>query len=176
MVQNGKLCLWQSKPGQDADAWLLELILEHSPTIVYVDAPLTLPKVYSMEAPTPEADFFYRQADREVQAMSPMFLGGLTARAIRMRTLLASKGTAMLETYPAQANKLLLPHVQGYKKDPAALPAYAEALQDLVNYPIENAPQNWHQIDAILCWLSGYRHKLHNSKLYGDAREGRIIV
>lgn len=175
-LQDGELHVWQSSRGQDADEWLLRLLLERKPATVYLDAPLTLPKVYTQDAYTSDADFFYRQADREVQAMSPMFIGGLTARAIKLRTQLAAKGIAVLETYPSQTNKLLLPHMQGYKKDPAALPAYAEALQGLIDFTITTPPQNWHQIDALLCWISGYRHHNKKALLYGDAREGRIIV
>jgi uncharacterized protein len=176
MVQQGKLQVWQSEKGKDADEWLRDLVLRLKPQVVYIDAPLTLPKVYSMEAYTPDSDFFYRQADREVQAMSPMFIGGLTARAIRLRTQLAASGIALLETYPAEAVQLLLPQLQGYKKDPAALPAYAEMLQGLLPYNFQQPLQNWHQLDAILAWLSGYRHSHGKSILYGDAREGRIIV
>jgi len=176
MVQHGELCIWQSEKGQDADAWLLELALRLKPNILYLDAPLTLPKVYTMEPPTPASDFFYRQADRDVQAMSPMFLGGLTARAIRLRTLLATHGIGVLETYPAEANRLLLPQLQGYKRDPSALPKYAEALQGLLKYTLHTPLQNWHQVDAILCWKSGFRHSIYQAILYGDTTEGRIIV
>ncbi|WP_266205806.1 DUF429 domain-containing protein [Pontibacter kalidii] len=176
MVQQGELHVWQSDKGKDADVWLQDLVVRLKPGVVYIDAPLTLPKVYSMEAYAPDSDFFYRQADRDVQAMSPMFLGGLTARAIRLRTQLAASGIAMLETYPAEAVRLLLPQLQGYKKDPAALPAYAEMLQGLLKYKLQQPPHNWHQLDAILAWTSGYRHNTGESILYGDAREGRIIV
>lgn len=176
MVQQGELHIWQCEKGQDADAWLLELALRLKPGVVYIDAPLTLPKVYGMEPPTPASDFFYRQADRELQAMSPMFLGGLTARAMRLRTLLATHGIGMLETYPSEANRLLLLYLQGYKKDTAALPKYEQAIQDLLPYPLHTTLQNWHQLDAILCWQSGYRHALSKAILYGDSKEGRIIV
>ncbi|MCX2739118.1 DUF429 domain-containing protein [Pontibacter anaerobius] len=176
MVQNGELYLWQCAKDKDADLWLQGLVQELKPAVVYIDAPLTLPMVYSQDVQTPESDFFYRQADREVQAMSPMFIGGLTARAMKLRTQLAAKGTAMLETYPTQAVKLLLPHLQGYKKEPAALQAYAEALQGQLKYPLRHPAENWHQIDAILCWLSGFRHNNNKAILYGRATEGRIIV
>lgn len=126
MVRDGALRLWQSEKGKDADSWLLYLIAELQPKVIFLDAPLSLPKVYAREAFTTASDFFYRQADREVQAMSPMFIGGLTARAIKLRTQLAAQGIAVLETYPSQANRLLFPHLQGYKKSLAALPTYAD--------------------------------------------------
>lgn len=176
MVLNNELHLMQCGKNLDADVWLQKLVAELNPKVLYMDAPLTLPKVYSTEAPHAEADFFYRQADREVNAMSPMFIGGLTARAMKLRTQLAAQGIAMLETYPAQANRLLLPHLQGYKKAPIAIPEYTDALKGLVKYKLAQEPQNWHQVDAILAWLSGHRHNLGKAILYGDPREGRIIV
>lgn len=176
MVQQGELHVWQCEKGNDADQWLQELVRQLKPNVVYIDAPLTLPKVYGFAAQSPAADFFYRQADREVQAMSPMFLGGLTARAMRLRAQLANQGIAMLETYPAEASRLLLPQLQGYKKDPAALPDYTAALQRILKYNLHALPRNWHQVDAILCWLSGHRHQQQQSILYGDPYEGRIIV
>lgn len=176
MVQNDVLKVWQSPRGQDADKWLQELIQDLQPAVVFIDAPLTLPKVYAHGTFTAGSDYFYRACDREVQAMSPMFIGGLTARAIRLRTMLAEHGTAVLETYPSQLAKMLFPHLSGYKKGFAPLPAYTEALQNLLPYALENAPENWHQFDSLLAWLSGYRHLQQQAILYGDAREGRIIV
>ena len=176
MVVAGSLQVRQSPRGQDADVWLQHLIREWQPAVVYLDAPLTLPKVYSLPHYLPDADFFYREADREVQAMSPMFLGGLTARAIRLRTQLAARGVAVLETYPSQLAMLLFPELHGYKKDLAKLPAFTGALQGQLIHELKESPQSWHQFDALLAWLSGYRHSQGQSLLYGDPREGRIIV
>lgn len=176
MVDNEKLQIWQSARGQDADDFLLKLILEKRPATVFIDAPLTLPKVYGQLPYTSGADFFYRTCDREVQAMSPMFIGGLTARAIKLRTILAEHGIAMLETYPTQLAHVLLPQEKGYKKDLATLPVIAQLLQDLLAYTFELPPRDWHQFDALLAWYSGYRHLNGEAILYGEAQEGRIIV
>lgn len=176
MVVEGQIQVWQSMKGQDADKWLLERIMELQPKVVFIDAPLTLPKVYTQTAHSPTSDYFYRQGDRELQAMSPMFIGGLTARAMKLRAQLAETGVAVLETYPSALAKLLLPQLPGYKKSLAALPDYAEALQSSLKYRLKEKPQNWHQFDALLAWYSGYRHQVGQSVLYGDAREGRIIV
>ena len=176
MVKNNTLQVWQSARGQDADEFLLKLIQEERPGIVFIDAPLTLPKVYSQSPYTSEADFFYRAADREVQAMSPMFIGGLTARAIKLRTILSEQGIAMLETYPAQLAHLLLPNEKGYKKDLATMPVIAQLLQDQISYTFAQTPTDWHQFDALLAWFSGYRHLNGQAILYGDAHEGSIIV
>jgi len=176
MVKNNQLQVWQSARGQDADDFLLKLIQTERPKVVFIDAPLTLPKVYSQLPYTSDADFFYRAADREVQAMSPMFIGGLTARAIKLRTIVAEQGVAMLETYPAQLAHLLLPNEKGYKKDLATMPVIAQLLQDHINYTFAQTPTDWHQFDALLAWFSGYRHLNGQAILYGDAHEGQIIV
>lgn len=176
MLVQGQLQVRQSMKGQDADSWLLELVQQLQPKVLYLDAPLTLPIVYTQADHSPSSDYFYRQADRELQAMSPMFLGGLTARAIKLRVQLAEKGVAVLETYPSALVRLLLPQLPGYKKDLAALPDYTEALQGLLKYKLKENPFNWHQYDALLAWHSGYRHQVGQSVLYGDGREGRIII
>jgi predicted nuclease with RNAse H fold len=176
MLVQGQLQVWQSTAGQDADRWLLELVQELNPKVIYMDAPLTLPKVYSQGTYSSSADFFYRQADREVQAMSPMFIGGLTARAIKLRSQLAEQGVAMLETHPSALVKKVLPQLQGYKKSQQALSEYTGALQGFIPVKLHALPQNWHQFDALLAWFSGYRHQLGQSVLYGEAQEGRIIV
>lgn len=175
-VQDEHLHLWQSIKGQDADAWLEKLVQVQQLNAIFIDAPLSLPQVYTSIVPPQSADYFYRQADRELKAMSPMFLGGLTARAMRLRARFAEQGIALLETYPSHAVKLLLPHLQGYKKDLEQLQAYIKAVQGLLPLPLQQAPVNWHQFDAVLAWLSGYRHSKHQARLYGDAREGCIIV
>ncbi len=176
MCVAGQLVIWQITPGQDADKWLMQLTQERQPRVLYLDAPLTLPKAYSQTPQVASADFFYRQADRELQAMSPMFIGGLTARAIKLRVQLAENGIGVLETYPTALARLLFPQLDGYKKSFATLPKYTEALQSLVPFPMTNIPDNWHQFDAVLAWLSGYRHAAGEAVLYGEATEGRVIV
>ena len=175
-VKAEQLHISQSQRGQDADKWILDLATTFQPRTIYIDAPLSLPKVYNQGVFTPEAEYFYRACDREVQAMSPMFIGGLTARAIQLRASLTEAGIAVLETYPSQLSKLLFTQLQGYKKSPAALPVYTEALQGLLPFPLVLPPANWHQFDSLLAWLTGYRHSMGKSVFYGDATEGRIIV
>ncbi|MCC9137768.1 hypothetical protein ACFSKU_02330 [Pontibacter silvestris] len=176
MLVEGQVQIWQSKKGQNADDWLLNLVQEVKPKLIYIDAPLTLPAVYSQTPLTVKADFFYRVCDREVKAMSPMIIGGLTARAIKLRTQLATAGVATLETYPTQLKHLLFPHLENYKKDLKYLTEFTEALEGMINFKINIPPANWHQLDAMLAWYSGCRHLQKQSVLYGDATEGRIIV
>lgn len=96
--QDGQLHYQQSEKKKDADQWLIQLIQELSPPEVFIDAPLSLPAAYHGKG----EDFFYRDCDRELRAMSPMFLGGLTARAMKLRHLLSPQQIVFQETYPAE--------------------------------------------------------------------------
>ncbi|MBC5992136.1 DUF429 domain-containing protein [Pontibacter cellulosilyticus] len=175
-VSEERLKISQSQRGQNADDWLCQLVNSIQPKVVFIDAPLTLPKVYSQGIYTSDSEYFYRACDREVQAMSPMFIGGLTARALQLRARLSEVGISALETYPSQLAKILFKQLAEYKKSLTALPLFTEALQGLLPISLYQPPANWHQFDSLLAWYSGYRHSQGQSILYGDAKEGRIIV
>lgn len=66
-----------SEKGQDADLFLMAALEGKAPATLCIDAPLSLPLAYRQ--PNENSDFFYRKADRQAKAMSPLFLGGLTA-------------------------------------------------------------------------------------------------
>lgn len=176
MLQKKELQVWQSIKGQDADAWLLKLIPELRPDTVFIDAPLSLPAVYGKLPASPIADYFYRTCDRQLQAMSPMFLGGLTARAIRLTAQLTTQGIRVIETYPAGLARLLFPTVVGYKKDTRPSPRIIDVLQEPVGFRIATDISTWHQVDAVLAWISGQRYKQGVATTYGEAPEGQIIV
>ena len=102
----------QSIKNRDADVFLYEHLLRLQPAVSGIDAPLSIPAIYTGTG----EDYFYRQADKEVQAMSPMFLGGLTARAIKLSDNLELKGIKCIETYPAGLAKELKLDMEKYKK------------------------------------------------------------
>ncbi|NJK83751.1 MAG: hypothetical protein HC912_07955 [Saprospiraceae bacterium] len=108
--------------------------------------------------------------------MSPMFLGGLTARAMRLRTAL-SEVCPLAETYPAaQAIRLNIKPL-GYKKALSNIPDVLKALQTL--YPSllwDNLPKTWHEVDALLAWIGAYHYQQGISEVYGDPDEGTIYL
>lgn len=175
-VYQNQLVVKQSARGQNADDWILENTSQLLPKAVFIDAPLSLPQVYTSGVYTSGSEYFYRACDRAVQAMSPMFIGGLTARAILLRAKLSEAGIAVLETYPSQLVRLLFGHLPDYKKGFASLQDFTAALQNLLPVQLQAPPQNWHQFDGLAAWYSGYRHSVGQSILYGEATEGRIIV
>jgi len=85
----------QSSKNADADSFLLNELTYLNPDLIMIDAPLSLPGVYWLSSEY--KDHFFRSCDRELRAMSPMFLGGLTARAISL--IKKMNGTEVLETY-----------------------------------------------------------------------------
>lgn len=158
---------------QDADAMITDLLAPHDEARVYLDAPLSLPGVYR-QLPGFD-DHHLRRGDRALAAMSPMFLGGLTARAMRLASL--NPQCTWHETYPAaQAKRLELPKDQ-YKKNADALPTLTAQLAKRINCPFDLAAvTTWHHFDALLAWLAAERHARGDAKPHGDAAEGVILV
>ncbi len=174
--QDGCFRFLASTKGQDADLFLEEKISELRPDQVFIDAPLSLPGVYRSKALQPEADFFYRKADREVRAMSPLFLGGLTARAMRLKAQNSAVVKDWLEVYPAYLAKILELKSLGYKKDMARMEQNLQALSShLPSTKVEPVP-SWHHFDALLAWLSGLRFQQNQHLSFGDQEEGMILV
>ncbi|MEM6380094.1 MAG: DUF429 domain-containing protein, partial [Bacteroidota bacterium] len=112
---DGKIEFYQSEKKKDADKMIETWLMEHSIKLVFIDAPLSLPKVY--QKPTASGNYFYRKADAELRAMSPMFLGGLTARAMRLKAVLSEEACQLFEVYPGQLAKHLELPKEKYKKD-----------------------------------------------------------
>lgn len=166
-AKNGQLHFLQSEKKKDADVFLIEKIQALNPEKIFMDAPLSLPGVYSNKGD----DYFYRQCDRAVNAMSPMFLGGLTARAMKLRA--GFPNLPFYEIYPAHLVRVLFPKNKFYKKD---LTAFSEILKNKLPINFILPPVNWHQVDAILAWLSGWRFEQQKAILFGDKKEGIICV
>lgn len=169
MNNDGKLDFATSVKGRDADLWIKKMIEAHTPEKVYIDAPLSLPGAYYGK----DSNYFYRQADRDLRAMSPMFLGGLTARAIKLRSELS---LPFLEVYPAG----LVDHLHlssHYDKKSNNITVFLDVLGKRVELPaLTETPANWHEVDALLCWITGQRHSNHEAIAYGRPDEGQIWV
>lgn len=171
---NNQLIVLQSEKKKDADKWLIKNVEENCLKELFIDAPLTLPEVYRLGG---NGDFFYRSADRELKCMSPMFLGGLTARAMRLRQTLMTSGIDCFETYPAALAKACKLENYGYKKN---------GLQDCIQEIQALMPEgythdkdqitNWHRFDALLAWISGHALRRGAGEWVGEQQEGRIGV
>lgn len=172
---SGVLELATSTARRDADRFLLDWCRQHRPRRLFIDAPLSLPGVYRELSGFD--DYFYRRSDRALSAMSPMFLGGLTARAMQLRATLEGEGIAVYEVYPGGLASRLSLNRDEYKQSKAHIPAILEALAPFFpTLPEAPAIPTWHHVDALLAWLSGWRHEQGRHRQYGDPTEGLILV
>ncbi len=173
-LENNMVQLLQSAKKQDADVFVLQHCQALSIEKVFLDAPLSLPGIYRQM--TGCDDYFYRQGDKLLHAMSPMFIGGLTARAMKLTHALTAQGVEVKEIYPAHLAKLLSLTTLNYKKQTEAIPTLMAQLEKLLPFALSALPTNWHQVDAILALYSGWRYLNNKCEIFGDAAEGQIFV
>jgi predicted nuclease with RNAse H fold len=165
----------ESSRNTDADAFLLTELAYLRPDVIMIDAPLSLPGVFWLG--DGYGDHFYRKCDRELKAMSPMLLGGLTARAINLRKCMNGMGTRMLETYPRKLVEIMGLPDDEYKNDTKDLiPLLGQLVRTLgVRINVQQVT-SWHHFDALLAFLSGIRYLENKAKVYGIPEEGMISV
>lgn len=173
LLRDSKFQIHDCKKGDDADAWILEQVEILSIKTVFIDAPLSLPPAYFDDTSN---EFFYRKADAALGAMSPMFLGGLTARAMKMKRLLEAKHIAVFETYPAALVRELFPQTKFYKKDIQGFRKELMVKTKPLDLPALPPCKTFHHVDSLLAWFSGYRHLTHQSISYGLKEEGLIFI
>jgi predicted nuclease with RNAse H fold len=155
-----------SEKKEDADAFLERLFNKKSIRTVYIDAPLSLPEAYRGQ----DEDFFFREADRQLQAMSPMFLGGLTARAMKLKS--SRSELRFYETYPRQLVRELNLE-KHYRKN---LDMFLKTFSPLLPLPLNMLHTSWHCVDSVLAWYSGFRHRNGLALAHGKADEGLIWI
>lgn len=164
-----------SQKGEDADVFLLKMLRSLGPKQIFIDAPLSLPGVYK-ELPGFD-DFFYRQADRSLKAMSPMFLGGLTARAMQLCRQLAKENIRCFEVYPGGLARHHDFHAKGYKKQKEAFFSLKEQLVEIYHLKLPSGmPYSWHYFDALLAFVTGLRTEQQQVMREGVEEEGFIFI
>jgi predicted nuclease with RNAse H fold len=157
----------------DADAFLFRSLIELQPTEAFIDAPLSLPGVYSGLLDC--RDFFFREADRTTRAMSPMFLGGLTARAMQLKSMLLKEKIILFETYPGYLARHWKLDESGYKKTKENLEYTVDKLFQLTGFSLEDI-RSWHDIDAFLAMISHIRYRKRECIRIGKEGEGFIFI
>lgn len=163
----GSLRFLRSAPKQDADLWVRQQIDTLKPALIAIDAPLSLPAAYHGAGD----DFMFRVCDRKMRAMSPMFLGGLTARAMALSA--AYPEMKWLETYPSARLRKVLKYT---KKDSSALQEAILCISQFTSTPVEVEPRDWHEYDALVCWSSAQRYVQEIHETIGDPEEGLIVI
>lgn len=172
-VDSKSVWIQQSKPKKDADEFLQTLFETHRPELIGMDAPLSLPgKFRHLDG---YSDYMYRKSDRELGAMSPMFLGGLTARAMRLAEIFENGQSLVIEVYPGGLIDMLFPDEKGYKKKDT-LNLWIPLIRRVFS-PIQiDTPANWHQFDALLALQSAWRFWNDKNKSFGTREEGIIYI
>lgn len=171
-IENKNIKFISSEKNKSADDFLVKQIKILNPEIIFIDAPLSLPQAYFQES---NDDYFYRICDKELKAMSPMFLGGLTARAIKLKNKF--KEIQFIETYPSYKAEILGLKNLEYKKENKYIPVNLEKVVE--EYHLKINPQdikNWHYFDSLLCYLSGIDYSNNKHLTFGEEKEGLIIV
>lgn len=172
---SGQIDFLSSTKGQDADTMILDFCTTHHPQHLFLDAPLSLPLVYSQGQNSPQ-DYFYRACDKELKAMSPMFLGGLTARAMKLVADLGSKEIEVFETYPKWHAQRLGLHSIGYKGVLACINDCLDSVLKSDTLRLSRPPATWHEFDALLALLSASRYAQGEHLTVGDPEEGLIYL
>ena len=168
--QDHQLFVLNSKKKKNADEFIASAIAELKPSAIYLDAPLSIPAAYYGKG----SSFHYRNCDRETSAMSPMFLGGLTARAMSLRK--ENEKLPFYECYPSYFVRSIVNAKDHYnKKEGIPNDQILQLIQNHLDLKIP-AIESYHQLDSVICWLSGMRHIKNEHVALGDEDEGLIIV
>lgn len=169
----GRVGFFRPPRARDADVELIRVLAEINPVLVGIDAPLSLPGRYR---DIPDcSDYFYRHCDRAMGAMSPMFLGGLTARAIRLRDELALRGIPMLEVYPAHLAKQLKLPESSYRGTGTAITGCLQSIMTATHLEADpTETMTWHHLDALMALAIVRRVHAGQARSIGLAEEGLI--
>jgi uncharacterized protein len=174
ILKKGKVELFKTKVKENADDFIVEVLSKHQVKMVFIDAPLSLPRSYQGIKAETEPEFFYRQCDKETGAMSPLFLGGLTARAIALKYLLNLKEIEVYETYPSYLCRLL--NIERVKTADGVFKMFHRIKRELNGLFGNIEPQTIHEIDALLALYSAIRFCHQQHVILGDESEGEILV
>jgi len=166
---------FQAEKNKDADRFILDRLRGSPPLRIFIDAPLSLPGAFCDESRYD--DFFFRQCDQQIRGMSPMFLGGLTARAIRLKSIVSGMDIPMMEAYPGGLSRQLKLKDYGYRRGKEKLGECADIILESAQLDVDtNLILSWHHIDALLALVTAIRHEQGLSYTYGNPDEGLVYI
>jgi predicted nuclease with RNAse H fold len=163
----------------DADRFIYNAVAHFKPSLVFMDCPLSIPGVYTK---IPHCtNYHLRKADQELRAMSPMFLGGMVARAMELCNEIKTMDfeCKVVETYPKILALQLGLKAKGYKGSNVGLKNCKKLMSAHLNEKLNidfDEIKTWHHFDALLALLSAIRHRDSKSDVFGLEEEGLIIV
>lgn len=170
-LESNQVTILSSTKGKSADKFIWECVDKYSPSLIGIDAPLSLPMFYSN--PYQYSDNNFRFCDRELSAMSPMFLGGLTSRSMKIRYELERQNINCIEVYPKAFVKKHSLDSLGYKESNENIPNCIEALKNIVDVTVKEPLSNWHEFDSLVALAIAERYYTQNADSVGN-EEGYI--
>ncbi len=178
ILQNNRIYFMHVDEDVDADAFIVNAANHFKPQFIFINAPLSLPGVYLQKEGFTNHQF--RIADSELSSVSPMIIGGLTARAMELKQNLESiEGVKVYETCSkAQAKNYELCEI-GYKKNKLALIGCRNHLNSKLSAKMFFNCQDvktWHHLDSFLSLITAMRFTMGLALPYGDEKEGVIYV
>ncbi|MGM0496904.1 MAG: hypothetical protein ACQESJ_03235 [Bacteroidota bacterium] len=173
--QREQLVFFKAPKNEDADQFILQAVEDRKPELIFIDAPLSLPGVYADKKNYD--DYFYRNCDKQLGAMSPMFLGGLTARAIRLKHTIEKMGVEIKETYPKTLAKQFKLKNYGYRLGKENIEKCSDILDKTSLIEVDKKQiLSWHHFDALLALLSALRYYRGFHYTHGNEKEGLIYT
>jgi len=162
--------LWKNKTISachlHSDKEIIKNSVTQQPTLVAIDAPLSLPTKGIM-----------RKADTQMREHGyPVFpprlppMEKLTLRAIEISQKIIDKGLNIIEVHPTSTRKALKMPLKDWNR----------VQQVFLNMGLEGDVRRRvlspHELDAVTAALTGYLHLNRKTQLIGNTKEGYIVV
>ena len=162
--------LWKNKFISTCHLYEDQEILEHltkfEPTLITIDAPLSLPKKGTM-----------RKADREMYRQGyPVFpprfptMEKLTLRAIKITQQFKREKVHIIEVHPTSTRKALKIPTKNWKRIQGIF------IHMGLKGDLERRALTSHEIDAVTAAFTGCLYLQEKTDLIGDGEEGYIVV
>lgn len=156
------------------DEEIIEEVKKAKPSIVAIDAPLSLPK--GRKSIEERTDIHLRECDRELLRRGikffPITLGPmrkLTERGIKLKKKLEKEGFRVIEVYPGGAQDVL-----GIPRKQKGVEKLAKGLERLGIKRIKKRITD-HELDAITCAFVGKLFLEGKSETLGDSKGGIVM-
>jgi predicted nuclease with RNAse H fold len=148
------------------DKEILEIITRNQPSLIAIDAPLSLPR----------KEEHFRKADREMikrgyRVFPPTLpaMKTLTLRAVKLNRLIEENAYKTIEVHPTSTRKALQMPLKDWK-------TIQENLKTLgLKGEIERRPLATHEIDAVTAALTATLHLTKQTEQVGDGKACIIV-
>jgi len=157
-----------------ADTEILSKIRQSRPSVVAIDAPLSLPP--GRKSIEERTGVHLRECDRELLKRGikffPITLGPmrkLTQRGINLKSILEAEGFSTIEAYPGGAQDVL-----GIPRKQRGLEKLKAGLENLGVKGLKN-PISDHELDAVTCAYVGKLFADGKAVTYGATNDGIVM-